>query len=112
MAHWPNFDRGNWEALCDECGCKFKASELRKRWDGLMVCERDWEPRQPQDFVRAKVDIQAVPWSRPEPSDTFVFVCSSTSAIPGYAIPGCMIPGSISLPYNAGGVPPSSFIEP
>ena len=43
---------GDWNAICDECGKKFKASQLKLRWDGFMVCQRDWEPRHPQDFVR------------------------------------------------------------
>lgn len=56
---------GSWNARCDICDFKFKAHELRKRWDGLMVCAKDWEPRQPQDFVRGVRDQQPLPWSRP-----------------------------------------------
>jgi hypothetical protein len=69
---YNRYDRGDWDAICDVCGRKFKASTLRKRWDNLMVCSYDFEMRQPQDFVRAIVDKQTVPWSRPESSDTFV----------------------------------------
>ena len=50
------------------------STDLRKRWDGMMVCSRDWETRHPQDFVRAKIDIQAPPWTRPQSSDTFIVV--------------------------------------
>ncbi len=57
---------GQWNAICDECGQKFKSSQLMKRWDGLMVCEQDWNIRQPQDFVRGIPDPQATPWSRPQ----------------------------------------------
>jgi hypothetical protein len=39
-----------------------------------MVCREDWEPRQPQDFVRGVADQQAVPWSRPEPADRFIYL--------------------------------------
>ena len=85
MAKAPNYDKGNWLALCDSCGCKKMASELRKRWDGLMVCNEDWEPRQPQDFVRAKIDIQAPPFTRPEPPDTFVIL--GTSPYPVGTVP-------------------------
>lgn len=74
-----------------------------------MVCKEDWEPRQPQDFVRARIDIQAVPWSRPEPADSFVGVCTTFSAVPGYAVPGCATPGSTVIPDI---IPPSTFIEP
>lgn len=63
---------GNWNAICDVCAQKYKAGEMRKRWDGLMVCPNDWEPRHPQDFLRAVPDRQAVPWSRPETPDVFI----------------------------------------
>jgi hypothetical protein len=60
---------GDWNALCDVCGMKFKASDLREQWDGdkrLMVCKDDWEPRHPSEFFRPpKADI-SVPWERPD----------------------------------------------
>ena len=37
-----------------------------------MVCAVDYEPRQPQDFVRGVADFQAPPFTRPEPQDQFV----------------------------------------
>lgn len=73
MGHAPiRYVRGDWKTVCDVCGKYYLASALTKRWDGLMVCSSDFEIRQPQDFVRAKIDIQAVPWSRPTSPDTFV----------------------------------------
>ena len=51
----------------------FKDSELQLRWDGLMVCSGDWEPRQPQDFVHGVADIQAPKWTRAEQSDFFIW---------------------------------------
>ena len=66
---------GNWNAVCDVCAQKYKASEIKKRWDGLMVCPNDWEARHPQDFLRAVPDRQAVPWSRPETPDVFGLYC-------------------------------------
>lgn len=67
-----HFILGDYNAICDECGFKYKASQLKKRWDGLYVCEADWEPRHPQDFIRARYDDQAPPWTRPEPEWDFV----------------------------------------
>lgn len=29
---------GSWNANCDRCGGKYKASELRQEWTGLRVC--------------------------------------------------------------------------
>ena len=41
---------GSQNGLCDECGFKFKQTDLRKRWDSLMVCGDCWEPRHPSDL--------------------------------------------------------------
>lgn len=59
---------GDWNALCDVCGFKFKASMLQKRWDGAMVCASDWETRHPQDFLRVRKERISVPWTRPDVS--------------------------------------------
>lgn len=63
---------GDWNAVCYECGRKRKASTLRKHWQGYYVCPEHWEPRQPQDFVRAQADIQTPPWTQPMPANVFV----------------------------------------
>ena len=67
-----NFVLGDYNALCDECGFKYKASQLKLRWDGLRVCEKDFEHRHPHDFIRARYDDQSVPWTRPEPDWNFL----------------------------------------
>jgi hypothetical protein len=67
-----HLELGNWNALCDSCGRKFKALDLKKRWDGLMVCHEDWEQRHPQDLLRVQREQISVPFSRPYPAqDTF-----------------------------------------
>jgi len=60
------FVSGTYSAICDVCGFKFKAVDLRMRWDGAFVCSKDWETRQPQDFVRGLRDNQRVPIARPD----------------------------------------------
>ena len=72
MSYTPRYDRGDWNAICDVCGRQMKASALRQRWDGLKTCQDDWEPRQPQDFVRGVADYQAPPFTRPEQADSFI----------------------------------------
>lgn len=57
---------GDWNAICDRCGFKFKASELKLDWQGFRVCEDDFEYRHPQDFLKPKTDKIYVPWSRPD----------------------------------------------
>lgn len=54
----------SWNATCDVCGFQYKANELRKRWDGLMVCEADFETRHPLDFYRVKNDHHQLPYTR------------------------------------------------
>ena len=72
MSYKSNWANGGWLVICDACGRKFKESELRQRWDGLMVCRGDWEVRQPQDYVRGVADIQAPPYVRPEQQNSFL----------------------------------------
>jgi hypothetical protein len=66
------FRKGDNNVICDVCGFKLKASQLRKRWDGLMVCEKDWESRHPQDYVRGRRDNQTPSIVRSEPDDKFL----------------------------------------
>lgn len=104
------FTSGDWNAICDVCGSKFKASELIQRWDGLMVCQKDWEMRHPQELVRPIPDQQKLPWTRPESTDQFINVtfantgtCSPTGVLcqADYASADCAIVGNI----NGGLVP-------
>jgi len=99
MGYKSRYDSADWLALCDDCGKKYKASQLRKRWDNLVVCEICYEERQPQDFVRGMVDKIAVPWSRPEPSDQFAAYCTceGMSGVAGYSMAGCAVPGKPML---------------
>ena len=73
MGKADNYKHGDWNAICDTCGMKYKASELKLTWDNYLVCTQCWEPRQPQDFVRGKIDKQAVPphLSRPDQDNKF-----------------------------------------
>lgn len=61
---------GDWNAVCDVCEFKFKASDLRKRWDGYMVCKEDYETQHPSDFLRGFPDDQTVPFTRQDPDVT------------------------------------------
>lgn len=70
MGNADYYAHGQWNAICDRCGFKFKSSQIRKEWNGLRTCRACWEPRHPLDFVRGKPDSQTVPWSRPD-TDTF-----------------------------------------
>lgn len=97
----PNADYlalGRWNAICDRCGRKFKSHMLQKDWQGFMLCPRDWEPRHPQDFVRGPQPECPPEWVRPPAGeDTFTRFCTpdGSTAVPGYAIPGCVKPAYI-----------------
>ena len=68
------YKAGAWNCLCDRCGLQYKSDALVKEWTGLMVCTLCYEPRHPQDLLRVPREQISVPWSRPEPTDTFVDV--------------------------------------
>lgn len=72
MGRSDYYKGGDWNSECDVCGQKYKYSKLRRRWDGVLVCPKDWEPRHPQDFVKGVKDNQSVPETRAEPPDSFV----------------------------------------
>lgn len=99
MASAPIYVKGDWLAICDVCGRQYKASYLRKRWDGLMVCSNDYEQRHPQDFVRGVKDTQVVPWVRDEVQDTFIFSCNpmTNSAVADFGGADCAMVG-VALP--------------
>jgi hypothetical protein len=68
------YKKGSWNIICDVCGKKLKAYQTFRRWDGFIVCKEDYETRHPQDFVKARIDKQSVPFSRPESTDQFTNV--------------------------------------
>lgn len=76
--------RHEWNVICDVCGWKYKNWQLKRRWDGLMVCKPDWEPRQILDLIKIPEDKQSIPWARPEATDTFISV---TYVAETYTIP-------------------------
>jgi hypothetical protein len=60
---------GEWNAICDRCGFRHKASALMDEWTGLKVCKECWEPRHPQDLIGNPRTESPPPWTRPEPTD-------------------------------------------
>ena len=90
---------GDWNALCDVCGFKFKSCDLKKRWDGLYVCKEDWEPRHPSDFYKGPKEDTSILWSRPEQTDNET-VGGNT------AVDGSTFPPAVNTTANAEGVKP------
>jgi hypothetical protein len=86
---------GSFNAQCYRCGCKRKASEMRKQWQGYYVCPEHWEPRQAQDFVKGIPDQMAPPWVQPPPADIILVQCTllGQQGCAGFSIAGCAISG-------------------
>jgi len=75
-----NFILGDSKACCDVCGFDYKQSQLRKRWDGAMVCSPDWEARHPQDSLTARPERNNVKDARPAPAPRFLAANEITAA--------------------------------
>lgn len=58
--------------ICDRTGYKIKSLDGRKEWTNSIVRSQSFERRQPQDFLRSKVDRQAVTDPRTEAADTIL----------------------------------------
>ena len=57
---------GQYNAICDVCGWRFKSGDLRDRWDGMKTCKWDWEERHPMDYYNPKGETSFPLWTRPE----------------------------------------------
>jgi hypothetical protein len=69
-ARWP----GEWKVVCDVCGFQYPSSEVVKRWDGAVVCHKDFETRHPADFIRVRGETAVPDIIRAEPDPVYVTV--------------------------------------
>jgi len=60
------YQPGNYRFICQVCGFEYRWKDIKKRWDGLYVCPSDYEERHPQDFVKGRKEVMAVPVSSPD----------------------------------------------
>lgn len=93
---WP----GTYAVLCDVCGFRFPSNKLKRRWDGLMTCEGDWEQRHPQDFIKIREETLVPSYTRPYPTDVFVSVCTvyTSQGVVGVGVIGCATVGKKYTP--------------
>jgi len=93
MRNWLKL--GDYNAICDSCGRKFKASTMSKRWDGLFVCEEDFEIKHPQLTLKVHADKQVVPIPRPDPPDQFIEFCDiwKSSPMADFGTADCAVVG-------------------
>jgi len=93
---------GDWNAICDRCGRRMKASEMRKDHRGLRVCPDDWDPWHPLDFYNMPKEGTGIPWSRtrsPDRSTTVTF-SDTTAGDPSTISTLHGRPGIVSLTDN------------
>ena len=88
---WP----GNWKVSCQVCGFQFPSSEIKKRWDGVLCCQEDWDSKHPQLLIKVREET-SVPSFVSKDSDIHIAYCSleAQSAYPGLAIAGCALAGN------------------
>lgn len=72
MGRKLHFKLGSFYRTDDRTGFPQRAEVTRKEWTGLIVDERVWEIRQPQDLVKGVVDKQSVTDPRPLGANVYV----------------------------------------
>ena len=65
MGRHYHYRPGSFYRVDDRTGFPQRAEHTRKQWNNLIVDEKVWEPRQPQDLVRGIKDDQSVQDARP-----------------------------------------------
>lgn len=81
MADDLHYVPGDFYRVCDISGFKIRNGRTRKEWNNLIVWDRVWEARQPQDFVKGVIDDQTVPEPRPRQPNVFLgFLTTTTTA--------------------------------
>lgn len=81
------YKEGDFNAGCFKCGRKFKASELKRHWQGYWVCEEHWEARHDQDFVRNVSDTMTPAWVQATPAITYNNTTGSVTITASYTVP-------------------------
>lgn len=68
----PGYEPGNHWVICDICGVAYRNKEMRETWDNKIVCRHDYEPRHPQEFVKAqKEKVRPEGHVRSDPEETY-----------------------------------------
>ena len=66
------YKHGEYNAICDVCGFRYKSSDLIRRWDNAYVCKKDFEVRHPQDLIKVRNRTHIPSWTRPETTPQFI----------------------------------------
>jgi len=71
MTNWP-YKPGDSLCICDICGLRGYRSKMKKTWDNLLTHPECWDPRHPQETIKAKKERIGVSDARPEGTDRFL----------------------------------------
>jgi hypothetical protein len=110
---WP----GNWKVTCHVCGFWYPSSEISKRWDGLLVCHKDYETRHPQTLIKVRGERAFPSFVSSDGIDNTLNVCTiqTSSCYADMATADCMTAGPYKYTYqfltdiSAGGHGPGTF---
>lgn len=81
----PGWRKGGHWVLCDRTGMAIREEDSKIEWTGSVVAKEEWEPRHPQDYLRAREDDQSSKGLvRTEPSDSYT---TSPYVVDGYLEP-------------------------
>jgi len=97
---WPGH---GWKFACHVCGFWYPSTEIRKRWDGVMCCSKDWEPRHPQTLIKVRGEKAFPPFvSKDVTPDPEVFFCDifKASSYAGMCTAGCAQAGPYRFTYS------------
>jgi hypothetical protein len=80
----------------------YPSGQIKKRWDGLLTCEKDWETRHPQTLLKIRAET-AVPAfvSKDADPDPYVLYCDlwSRSPMADYGEADCFtVGGNTNIP--------------
>lgn len=76
--------KGSYKYTCPVCGIVYLRSQMLQRWDGLLVCSYDWEPRHPLDFIRPVRDSEPLDRTAPDLVKTGTVNGSTGGWAPGW----------------------------
>jgi hypothetical protein len=93
-----HYKPGSFYRVCDRTGFAYRAEGTRKQWNNIIVRERSFEERQPQDFVRGRRDDQTVPEPRPRQVPSYLGVQTTIA----YSITLTLAPGWSIVPASGG----------
>jgi len=68
----PTIQPGDWNIVCQRTGFRLPMYMIRREWNGLLVYDKVWEPRQEQDYLRGIPDKMTVPYGNPKTPPVFV----------------------------------------